>query len=269
LIFWIHNLPMGWMAVVYFGLAYLSAAIIYLLVIIFARKAHVHARVVSAGMLSPAGTLFALFVVFTAAQVWNDNDRANSAVDQEASSLRAVVILAAAFPGEPESQLKALVHNHIQKVANEEWPMMEHETATLDIVPHELSEALRLALSLKPDSQGQEIAQREMVSQLESALDARRQRILISRSSVSAVKWTCLTIEAICVLIIVALVHCENRVAAIFSMALFGTGAAACFFLIGAYDRPFVGELAIGPGPLLHVMPQATRLPLDANQPQN
>jgi hypothetical protein len=265
---WIHSLPIGGMAVVYFGLTYLVAGAVYVLVILFARRAHVHARVVSAGMLSPAGTLFALFVVFTAAQVWNDNDRATSAVAQEASSLRAAVLLAAVFPGEPESQLKTLVHDNIQEAANVEWPMMEHETATLNIVPHDLAQALHLALSLKPGDKGQEIAQREMVSQLESALEARRQRILISRSSVSPVKWACLTIEAICVLLIVALVHCENRVAAMFSMALFATGAAACFLLIGAYDRPFVGKLAIQPTPLLQVMPETTRLPVDSNQPR-
>ena len=267
--YWIHNLPIGWMGLVYFGLAYLVAAIIYIFVIFYARRAHVHARVVSAGMLSPAGTLFALFVVFTAAQVWNDNDSANSAVAQEASSLRSVVLLAASFPGEPESQLTALVHENIQEAANVEWPMMAHQNATLNIVPRELDKALLLALSLKPSGQGQEIAQREMVSQLESALEARRQRILISRSSVSAVKWACLAIEAICVLLIVALVHCENRVAAAFSMALFATGAAACFFLIGAYDRAFVGKLAVSPAPLLQVMPETTRLSLEANQPRN
>ena len=49
-------------------------------------------------MLSPLGVLFALFITFTASQVWSDNDKANSAVDHEASALRAVVILAAAFP---------------------------------------------------------------------------------------------------------------------------------------------------------------------------
>src|SRR5216684_938019 len=40
-----------------------------------------------------------LFVAFTAAQVWNDNDRANMAVSREASAPRAVVVLAASFPG--------------------------------------------------------------------------------------------------------------------------------------------------------------------------
>ncbi len=53
-------------------------------------------------MLPPLGIIFGLFVAFIAAQVWNDNERANTAVDREASALRAVVVLAAAFPGEPD-----------------------------------------------------------------------------------------------------------------------------------------------------------------------
>jgi hypothetical protein len=46
------------------------------------------------------GIIFGLFVAFIAAQVWGDSDRANAAVDREASALRSVVILAASFPGE-------------------------------------------------------------------------------------------------------------------------------------------------------------------------
>jgi hypothetical protein len=38
-------------------------------------------------MLSPLGVVFGLFVVFTAAQVWSDNDRASTAVSREATAL--------------------------------------------------------------------------------------------------------------------------------------------------------------------------------------
>jgi hypothetical protein len=61
---------------VFFGCAYLSAAVIYAVVVEFPTSAWVRAREFSASMLSPMGTLFALFVVFTTAQVWNDNARA-------------------------------------------------------------------------------------------------------------------------------------------------------------------------------------------------
>jgi len=251
---WLHNLPVGWMAVVFFGCAYLSAALIYAMVIEFPTSMWVRGRAFSASMLSPLGTLFALFVAFTAAQVWNDNDRATGSVAQEASALRAVVILATAFPGESQGRLEGLVHSHIEEAATKEWPMMARQTATLQIVPQQLSEALRLALTLEPRSPGQGIAQREMTVGLESALDARRQRILVSQSSVSVVKWACLVIQAVCVLIAIALAHGNKRAAALVAMGLFATGAAACFLLIGAYDRPFVRS--IRPDPLLQVMPE-------------
>ena len=91
-------------------------------------------------MLPPLGAIFALFVVFTAVQVWNDNDRANAAVSREASALRSVVILASVFPGEPEARLRALIlSKYIEEVAVQEWPMMARNTATLRIAPRPLS----------------------------------------------------------------------------------------------------------------------------------
>jgi len=255
---WLHNLPVGWMAVLFFGCGYLTVAVIYAVVVEFPTSLLVHARALAASMLSPLGTLFALFVVFTAAQVWNDNDRASAAVAQEASALRNTLILTTAFPKEPRSGLETLIRSHIEEVATNEWPMMAHQTATLEIAARNLVEALQLTLALTPSNQGQAIAQREMAVALESALDARRQRILVSHSSVSLVKWACVTIEAICVLIAIALSHGDKRAAALVAMGLFATGAAACYLLIGAYDRPFVGQLSIRPDPLLQVMPEAS-----------
>jgi hypothetical protein len=212
------------------------------------------------------GTLFALLVVFTAAQVWSDNDRAAAAAAQEASALRGVLILAAAFPAHSRDRLETLDHRHIEEVATKEWPMMARQTATLEIVPRQLAEALQFTLALTPTSQGQGVAQREMTVELESALDARRQRILISQSEVSFTKWACFVIEAICVLIAIALSHGGKRGSALAAMGLFATGAAACFLLIAAYDRPFVGQLLVRPDPLLQVMPQRSGSIFDFKQ---
>ena len=251
---WLHGLPIEWMAVMFFGCSFLCAGIVYVIV---EHKPGVWARfnAFSPSMLSPMDTLFALLVVFTAAQVWSDTDRATAAVAQEASSLRAVLILASTLPTESRDRIESLIHNHIQEVATKEWEAMAHQRATLEIVPHCLAQALRLTLQYIPTSQGQGVAQREMTAQLEAALDARRQRILISESSVGLVKWVCLFIEALCVLIAIALSHGGKRASSLIAMALYATGAAACFLLIAAYDRPFAGQISIRPDPLLQVVP--------------
>jgi Protein of unknown function (DUF4239) len=259
---WLHNLPVVLMALLIFGVTALVAAAIYAIVTALSVGERARSfKAVSPGMLPPLGILFALFVGFIAAQVWNDYDRANSIVDREASALRAVVILAAAFPGEPETRLRSLIRSYVADVVAQEWPMMARRTATLQMIPYSLAEALQLTLALTPSSQGQQTAQREITTALENTLDARRQRIIISQSGVNWVKWLGLCLQAASALLAVAMVHSDNRLAAAITMGLFGIGVAASFLLILAHDRPFVGELSVSPSALLQVMPELEHVP--------
>jgi hypothetical protein len=257
---WLYNLPTFWMALVVFGFTYLAAAGIYALVTGLAGGERARAfKAISSGMLPTLGTIFGLFVVFIAAQVWTDSERANTAVDREASALRAVDVLAAAFPGEPESRLRALIRRHIEQAATQEWPMMAQGTATLRFTSPLLAEALQLTLALTPNTEGQKIAQREIATALETAFDARRQRIIISQSHVNLVKWLCLFVQAAVALFAIAMIHSDNRIASAIMVGLFATGVAACVLLIVSHDRPFTGKISVGPGPLLQVIPDANR----------
>jgi len=55
-------------------------------------------KAISSGLLSPIGIIFGLFMAFTAAQVWNDTERATAAIDTEAGALRSLIVLSAEFP---------------------------------------------------------------------------------------------------------------------------------------------------------------------------
>jgi hypothetical protein len=159
---WLHNLPIAWMALLVFGVTALVTAVIYGVVSALAVGSRARSfKAVSPGMLPPLGILFALFVAFTASQVWSDNDRANTVVDREASSLRTVAILAAAFPGDPETRLRSFMRSYIADAVAQEWPMMARGTATLQTIPYSLAEALHLTLGLTPGNAGQQAAQRD------------------------------------------------------------------------------------------------------------
>ncbi|WP_407176620.1 hypothetical protein [Bradyrhizobium sp. STM 3562] len=253
---WLHNLPVIWMALVVFGATYLLAVLVQTIVGMLATGERVRAfKAVSPGMLPPLGIIFGLFVAFTAAQVWSDNDHASAAVNREASALKSALVLAAVFPGEPEAHLRSLIQRHIEETANKEWPMMVRHVATLSISPAPLTEALQQTLALSPNNPGQQIAQREIAMSLENALEARRQRILVSRSHVNLTKWACLFLQAACALLAIAVVHSDNRLASAISMGAFATGVAASVLLILAHDEPFIGQVSVGPQPLLQVMP--------------
>jgi hypothetical protein len=108
----------------------------------------------------------------------------------------------------------------------------------------------------EPEAQIRTVAQREIVAGLENAMDARRQRISLSRSSVNWVKWTCLFVQAGCTIVAIAVVHCDNRAAAAIAIGIFATGAAVSVLLIASHDRPFSGEISVKPDVLLQVRPE-------------
>ena len=255
---WLLNLPIPAMTLVILAAVYLVTAGIYLVITRLAVGERTRTfKAISPGMLPPLSVVFALLVGFLAAQVWSDADRAATAVNREASALRATVLLTDQFPGEPEARMRDLIRQHIASAVREEWPDMARHHVTLSIVPANLAQALKLALGLDPHTPGQNIAQRELVASIQTALDARRQRVVLSGTSVNAVKWGALLVQAGLMLIAIAMVHCDNRAANRIILGIFATGVAAAIILIAAYSRPFSGAIAVQPTLLLQVMPEA------------
>ena len=255
--YWLHSLPVLWMAILVFGFTYLITAGVYAVITVLAVGERARSfKAISPGLLPPLGIIFGLFVVFTAAQVWTDNEKARAEIDREAGALRSAAVLATSFPTEYQVQLRELVRRYIADVVAQEWPMMAQGSANLKAIPGVLAEALQATLALNPSSEGQKTAQRDIATALETALDARRQRIIVSESQVNLLKWVCLFMQAVCTLVATAIVHSDNRLASIIAMGLFATGIAASILLILAHDRPFIGEIAIKPDLLLQVMPE-------------
>ena len=255
---WLHRLPFVWLVVVVFGVTYLVAAAIAWVVLRLAVGERARAfKAVSPGLLPPLGVVFGLVVGFLAVQVWNDVGQAQTAVNREASALRSVVLLGASFPGAPQARMRALVRRQIKEAVNEEWPAMASQHATLTAVPASLAEALHLALALKPHSEGQKVAQTQMVAALETALDARRERIIVSESRVNWAKWTGVVLLASLTLLAIAFVHSENRATTAIAMGIFASAAAVCLLMIASQDRPFAGPFAVKPDALVQVIPRA------------
>ena len=259
---WLLNLPVLWMAAVVFAATYLLTAVVYWVVTRLAVYDRARAfKAVSPGMLPPLGILFALLIGFIAVEVWNNYDKAKGAVATEASALRAVVLLAGTFPEEQKMRIYALIDRHIEVAVNEGWPAMAGRRLTLSTLPTSLIAALQETLTLKPADDSQRIAQTEMVKAIHAAADARRQRIVISESSVGRVKWAGILLQGICTLIAIAMVHSDNRLACAIAMTLFATGMALSLLLIGAYSRPFVGEISVRPDLLKQVITKTTAPP--------
>jgi hypothetical protein len=249
---WFFNLSVAWMALIIFLATFLIACSVDLVVTSLAVNERAKGfKAVSPGMLPPLGILFALLVGFIAVEVWSNFDKAKAAVATEASALRAVVLLAGAYPDEERMRIYGLINRHIDESVNKEWPEMVQHRVTLAALPTALIEALHDTLALKPADDSQRAAQPEMVKEIHTALDARRQRIVISESALGTVKWVGILLQGLCTLVAIAMVHSDNRLALAITLTLFATGIALSVLLIAAYSRPFT---SVGPELLKQVI---------------
>jgi hypothetical protein len=238
----------------------LSVAIVALLIFVFVTRlaAAGHAptfSAVSPGMLPPMSLVFGLVVGFLAAEVWSAHSSAQQAVDSEASAIRSVDMLIGDFTPADRQRMDALIRDYIDDVVDKEWPAMANQDATLLLAPPQMAAALALALHLPTSDSGQVVAQREIVARLQDALDARRQRIIISDSSVNAAKWTAVFALGILTLVAVAFVHSANRKTAALAITLFASAIAVSMMMISVQDRPFAGPFRVEPTPLIQVQP--------------
>ena len=253
---WFHELPVVWMSLVVFAAVGVVATLIYWVVLALAARGHTAAfKAVSPVMLTPLAVVFGLIVGFMCAQVWTDADRANGAVVREAGALRGVLLLATDFPAE-EASIRTLVRRHIQNAVEVEWPAMARQDGALPTITAADTEALQVILALNPRGVTQETAQREMIDSLRNALDARRERIIISKAKINWVKWTVVLLLGSLILVTVAMVHSDNRLTAAIAMAIFAVAGAACVVLIASHNRPFTGEISVGPDLLVQIMPK-------------
>jgi len=254
---WLYHLPVVWMAAVVVAGIGVVTALIYLVVLSLAARGWKPAfKAVSPVMLTPLAVVFGLIVGFLCAQVWSDGEHANSAVIREAGALRTVLLLATVFPDPTEARIRALVRRHIQDAVSEEWPAMSRQQTTLPMITAADTQALELALSILARTEAQTIAQREVISAVRNAVEARRERIIISRSKINWVKWTVVLLLAFLIVLTAAIIHCDNRTTAAIAMGLFSTAVAACVILIASHNRPFTGEISVSPDLLIQVMPK-------------
>jgi hypothetical protein len=254
---WLPNLPVVWIGlVVLVGMALLTA-VIYAVVMRLAEGDRAAAlKAISPGMLPPMGILFALIVGFLAVGVWGNVARAEEAVADQASALRSVVILSDDLPPRTRARMRALVRSEIENAVNREWPAMQEQRADLTAIPAALADALHLAVGLNPRSDGEATVQRELVASIQDALDARRQRIIVSESSIDAVKWAAVLALALLTLCAIGLVHSDNRTTTRFAMGLFAVAVAVVLTMLAAQNQPFAGQLGIDPDVLEEVLPR-------------
>jgi hypothetical protein len=231
-------------------------AAVFCLAAILSRRAIAKDLKGVAPVLTPLCIILGLLIGFLAARVWANLDRANQYVGQEAGALRETILLTDALPPDVRTGVRQAVKKHLDFIESTEWPAMASGRANLQSIAVGLAEAMTALLSFTPVQSNQQLAQQRALVAIEQALEARRNRVLLSQADIATIQWTVIIGLAVLILITMAMVLIEERLAMAITMFIYSTGIAACLVLLMVYDRPFgIGGFVIQPTVLRDIMP--------------
>ena len=253
---WIETQWTTVIALVVFGACYMLTAAIFCLAAILSRRAIAKDLKGVAPVLTPLCIILGLLIGFLAARVWANLDRANQFVGQEAGALRETILLTDALPSDVRTGVRQAVKKHIDFIESKEWPAMASGSANLHSVAVGLAEAMTALLSFTPVQSNQQLAQQRALAAIEQALEARRNRVLLSEAEIAPLQWIVIIGLAVLILVTLAMVLIQERLAMAIAMFIYSTGIAVCLVLLMSYDRPFgTGGFVVQPTVLRDILP--------------
>jgi hypothetical protein len=106
---WVESQSTPVIAAIVFGIVYLATAAIFLLATWVSRfRVGKQVGLLTPALLSPLGTILGILIVFLAARVWANLDRAHEYVSHEISALREAGLLVKSLPPGVEEQVTSL-----------------------------------------------------------------------------------------------------------------------------------------------------------------
>jgi hypothetical protein len=250
---WIESQPAVVIALITFGACYLCAAIIFIIARVLVSKDTAEAlKATTPVMLTPLSVLTGLVIAFVASRIWINFDHANAVVRDEVRSIEEIVTLADRLPQNVQTGIRHGVGQYLQFTQEYEWPAMLGGSAKIRPSIPGLTDAMSTLLSFVPENPGQQIAQQRTMAAIEQAIDARRNRILLSGASVLPMQWVVIVVLGTLMLVTVAIVHIDRPLAKAASLFILSTALAVCLVLLLVNDRPFsTGGFEIRPDSLV------------------
>jgi hypothetical protein len=194
---------------------------------------------ITPSLLTPLGVILGLLLVFLSSRVWTNVDRASVAASQEATAVQELRRVADELPPEVAASIRDGVGAYLRWVQQDDWPKMMAGNGSLRIKLPGLAEATKSLVDYNATISGQQKVQDEALAAIGKVRDARRARILQSRSFIGPGQWLVVLVLYCHVLLLISTIHIKRRVSMAVALWMFSSAFAICFVLLLMYDRPF------------------------------
>jgi hypothetical protein len=194
------------------------------------------------------GAMFALSMSFLASSVWTTEDKARDTVYAEARAIDSINIYLDYAAGPVRNGILRNVNDYGRAVAAEWDNMADAPGYQSDAALREIYAAVILGFS---ESEQSRMVQQRLLIALDSLSAARQERLSIAQDSIRSSQWLLIAGLGLLLLVTLAASHAAFPLAQRVGLGLISLAISIMLFGIIIHDKPFVGEGAVKPDPIL------------------
>jgi uncharacterized protein DUF4239 len=201
-----------------------------------------------AGMVSSIMVFYGLSMALVSVNVWESYQRAQEITSQEATALNLIYRDVTSYPEPYRSQLQNLLAEYTHYVIYDAWPLQRKGIVPRKGLDH-MTYFQKMLTSFEPKTEGQKILAAESFSAFNRLIEARRERLDSVNAHLPAVFWAVVILGAIISLTSAFFFPIEDERVHAVQVLLLTVFIGLVIFLILALDRPYRGDLGVGPEP--------------------
>ena len=192
------------------------------------------------------GVAYAVLLGLMLIAVWEKWNEAEAITTDEANELAGIFWFAHTLPQPEGRHIQELARSYAEVVVEEEWPLMAQGKsspkawATLD-------ELRGTILGLEPTTDAQLVRYNQMLEQLHSLADARRERLLYTEEGLPPILWVVLILGGVITVCFSYLFGLKNTLVHVLMVGALALIISISLFTVAALDYPFKGDIRIHP----------------------
>jgi hypothetical protein len=203
---------------------------------------------VTGAMLQSVMVFYGLAVALIAVSVWETHSDVADIVSGEATRLAALYRDVSSYPDPVRARLQDELREYAHYVIHDAWPQQRRGRVAAGGVEH--MDRFQATLSaFEPSTEGQKLLHAETLRAYNEMVQARRLRLDATHTGLPGVFWAVILGGAVIGLGASFLFKVEDGRLHGILVSLLASFIGMLLFLIFVFDRPFRGELGIGPEP--------------------
>lgn len=197
--------------------------------------------------LSTVGLFSSVLISLIVVSTWNFYTSVDQGVNQEAHAVEDFYKAAQGISEPTRSLLMKDVREYVNVVIKEEWPAMNANQAVSDKGRLILMHSNDALLQFKTNDLIMANTQSKALDRLSELFDARRDRIISTKTHVPMVIWMVMFLSAFLTVAVSYLYTAESVVMHVIATGFIAASLAATLFLIVIFGHPFQGSMRINP----------------------